>query len=607
MIVIEERVAGKAVTINVLENGDEDTAVFWEWFAKHGGGLLGLDTETTGLDIYTRDFRIRLLQVGTDRESFVFPMDDPQLFHGTVKQMLDRGDRFVLHNAAYDLQVIEKTLGIPMCTMWPKVVDTYTLAHLVESRAKKEGGIDKGLEPQVAYHIDPQAAARIKGQIPALCAKYKATKATVWKKVEQFDRDYLTYAGMDPMWAVLLHDKIDPLVPVVSRGLIAFEREVARVCAEMEKNGFLLDTEYTEQFRDELKLDADRAKEKAATFSVESINSTDQVANALESFGITVPGRTESGKRQVNDSFLQEVVSMGGPAAELAAAVIEGKRKSKQRSSWVDTFLRTKDQNNRVHPHINPLQARTARMSITNPATQTLPSGDWKVRRCFLADEGHRIASVDYSSQELRVLAALSGDRTMIEALLRGDDLHLLTARAAFGDHLTKDSPERKYGKATNFSKVYGGGAKSIAEKQGISFPQAKKIVDAFDNTYKEVPVFSQKLQAEATKTGHVVTPTGRRLAVDSDRAYSALNYVIQSTSRDVTASALLRLDAAGFTPYLRLPIHDEVLVSVPADKAEWGAQEIGRIMAYQMGPMPITTDPEVGLRSWGSLYGADY
>jgi DNA polymerase-1 len=94
---------------------------------------------------------------------------------------------------------------------------------------------------------------------------------------------------------------------------------------------------------------------------------------------------------------------------------------------------------------------------------------------------------------------------------------------------------------------------------------------------------------------------------VDADRAYSALNYVIQSTSRDVTASALLRLDAAGFTPNLRLPIHDEVLVSIPADKARWGAARIGEIMAHQMGVMPITTDPQVGGRSWGSLYGSDF
>ena len=332
-----------------------------------------------------------------------------------------------------------------------------------------------------------------------------------------------------------------------------------------------------------------------------------EVIKALEEFGITIPGRTETGQKQVNDAFLTQVVAAGGQAGELAGAIIAAKRLGKQRTAWIENFLKGRDPQDRVHPHINPLQARTGRMSITNPATQQLPSDRWEIRRCFLADEGHLIASVDYASQELRVLAALSGDRTMSTALLRGDNLHLLTAQAAFGSSITKDDPEYKYGKTTNFSKVYGGGAKSIAEKYNLPFPTAKKIVDAFDNTYREVPTYSQKLQQEASKTGHVVTPTGRRLAVDSDRAYSALNYVIQSTSRDVTASALLRLDDAGFTPYLRLPIHDEVLCSLPAGQAEWGAGRIAEIMQYRMGNMPILAEPEVGLRSWGSLYGASY
>ena len=252
MIVIEERVAGKAITINVLENPD-DTIPLHEFIVAHGGDLLGLDTETTGLDVYTKGYRIRLFQVGTDRESFVIPMDSGE-FHHAAKWVLETCDRFVLHNASFDLQVIDATLGVPMDDMWPKVTDTRTLAHLVESRAKKEGGIDKSLEDLVAYHISPEDAERIKGSIhPLLTSKYKATKATIWKKVDQFDEDYLRYSGMDPVWAVLLHNKLDPLVPAVSRSLIPFEREVARVCSKMEQNGFLLDVEYTEQFRDELK------------------------------------------------------------------------------------------------------------------------------------------------------------------------------------------------------------------------------------------------------------------------------------------------------------------------------------------------------------------
>lgn len=82
---------------------------------------------------------------------------------------------------------------------------------------------------------------------------------------------------------------------------------------------------------------------------------------------------------------------------------------------------------------------------------------------------------------------------------------------------------------------------------------------------------------------------------------------MVQSTSRDVTCRGLLKLHQAGFTPYLRLPVHDEVVASLPDAKAEWGAQEIARLMAEDMGPVWIGTEPEVGLRSWGSLYKADY
>jgi DNA polymerase-1 len=238
-------------------------------------------------------------------------------------------------------------------------------------------------------------------------------------------------------------------------------------------------------------------------------------------------------------------------------------------------------------------------MSITGIPAQTLPAGDWMVRRCFLADNGERIASVDYQTQELRVLAYLSEDPTMVQAFRNGDDLHQLTADAAGVD--------RKIGKMANFLTVYGGGPGKLVESAGVTFPVAKRVLDAFAETYPGVAKLSAKLQREAARDGHITTPVGRVLPVDPTRAYSALNYVIQSSSRDVTGRALIRLHEAGFTPYMRLVIHDEVLVSLPEDKAEWGARRVAEIMAEQMGPVFIGTDPEVGGRSWGSLYGADY
>jgi DNA polymerase-1 len=187
----------------------------------------------------------------------------------------------------------------------------------------------------------------------------------------------------------------------------------------------------------------------------------------------------------------------------------------------------------------------------------------------------------------------------MIQAFETNDDLHQITADAS--------SVTRKVGKMTNFLTVYGGGPKTLAEQANIDFPTARRALDGFAKAYPGVARYSKKLAGEASRKGHIVTPMGRRLPVDSSRSYSALNYMIQSSSRDVTCRSLVRLHEAGYTPYLRLPIHDEIVASLPADKANRGAAEIGRLMAEEMGPVLISTDGQIGKRSWGSLYGSDY
>src|SRR5690606_7759281 len=136
---------------------------------------------------------------------------------------------------------------------------------------------------------------------------------------------------------------------------------------------------------------------------------------------------------------------------------------------------------------------------------------------------------IDYQAQELRVLAALSGDATMIQAFKDGADLHLLTARAAFGEHIQKDDPERKYAKTVNFGRVYGGGPRTVAMQTGLDLETAKKVVDGFDKAYPGVTRYSRRLQEIAKDRGYVITETGRRLPVDPSRAYSALNYMVQS------------------------------------------------------------------------------
>ncbi|QLF84442.1 DNA polymerase [Mycobacterium phage Topanga] len=611
MIEHRHEVAGDEVVIRVVENED-DLEGFRDFIRAHLG-FLGLDSETTGLDIYDDKFRCRLVQFGTPSEAWVVPVERGPVFEGAVIDALNTVQGFVLHNASFDLQVFDRCLSVPMERMWPKVKDTKILAHLVDPRGKDEGGIGHSLEELTRHYIDADVADSVKTLMADLAKANKTTKANVWKKVPFEDPHYQLYSGMDPILAARLIQRLAPLVKVRTE-LINSEHKLAEICSYMERTGFLLDVEYTEELSLDLRVKENHFSEVALNYGCEKVNSTDMVADVLESMGVKIKGRTPSGKRQVNDDLLSQLAKgENAQVAEFANAVVEAKKAGKWRKTWVDGFLAQRDSQNRCHASINPLRARTARMSITGIPAQTLPSGDWMIRRCFIADEGHRIASVDYQAQELRVLAALSKDETMIQAFLNGEDLHLMTARAAWPDReIDKDSPERKYAKVVNFGRVYGGGAKTVAEQTGLSMAMAQQVVSGFDKAYPEVQKLSQRLQREAIRNGYITTPFidglgGRRLPVDPDRAYSALNYLIQSSSRDVTARALIRLHENGFTPYLRLPIHDEILASVPAEHAEWGARRIGELMAEQMGPVLIGTDPEVGGRSWGSLYGADY
>ncbi len=564
-------------------------------FIRRNLRCLAVDCETTGLDTYSPGNRVRTVQFGTTDEAWVVPVERGGAFAEDVRRALRGVEKLVLHNADFDLQVFDRHLGVRLEELWPKVLDTKILAHLVDPRGADEGGTGQGLEALTARYIDEQTADEVKGVMSRLAKQHKTTKSRIWATIEVDHPEYVLYAGMDTILTARLSTILMPRVPVSSRPLIRYEHEVAEVCAVMERTGFLVDFDYTLSLSARLGGEEQAAREIAAQLGCENVNSTEQVADALEARGVRLKGRTPSGRRKVDKTVLESLAANGD---EFAQAVITAKRASKWKTTWVDRFLSSMDEHGRCHAAINPLRARTARMSITGIPAQTLPSNDWMVRRCFVADEDQLIASVDYQAQELRVLAALSGDRRMKAAFAHNADLHQITADAS--------GVPRKVGKTVNFAYIYGSGPANIAEQCGISFAQAKKVIRGFERSYPAVATYSLRLQHQAARQGYITTPTGRRLPVDDNRLYAALNYVIQSTSRDVTCRGLLRLYRNGYGPYLRLPVHDEVIASVPEQRAEWGAGEIGRLMAEDMAGVHIGTDPEVPGFSWGHGYMSD-
>lgn len=578
-------IAGDQCTIHYCET-QEDFHRMQQWVGQHQDSALACDTETTGLGVFNTGFRVRLIQIGDSHTAWCVPTH-PEWFDSGFLQH----PRLVLQNAAYDIQALQQSLGVTI--PWDRVVDTKILAHLVDPRSVKEGGPGLSLQELTHHYIDPEVAAEIKGSMKHLAKEAGCTVGEVFQTIPVDNDAYLVYAGADVLLTHRLYNILLGLIPPSAVKLIRYEHEVARVCCEMSTNGFLLDVGYAQQHSQEL-LETQQGWEAVAyaEYGVESVNSNAEVAEALQETGVRLTERTASGNLKVDKTILQPLADQGH---RLAIAVLASKAAKKQRATWVDTFLQQRDPNNRCHANIQPLQARTGRMSITGIPAQTLPSDDWRIRRCFIPEPGQVIVSCDYQTQELRVLAALSGDENMIEAFRENKDLHQITADAS--------GVERSVGKTVNFAYVYGSGPGNIAKTCGISVPKAKQVIRGFEQAYPRVKQLSERLQKQARKDGYVTTPTGRRLPVDKDRAYSALNYMIQSTSRDITAAALLRLDAAGFTPYLRLPIHDEIVASLPEEHAESGMRRIAEIMATDFNGVHIGTDAENYGLSWGGGY----
>jgi DNA polymerase-1 len=200
MKTLHHKVDGEEVAINVVER-EEDLDGFRQFVARNLR-CLAVDSETTGLDIYSDKFRCRLVQFGTATEAWVVPVESGERFAEDVRLALAAVSKLVFHNASFDLQVFERTLGVPMETLWPKVYDTKILAHLIDPRGQRDdSGIGHSLENLTRHYIDADVADNVKTLMADLAKTHHTTKANVWKKVPINDPQYLLYAGMDPVLA----------------------------------------------------------------------------------------------------------------------------------------------------------------------------------------------------------------------------------------------------------------------------------------------------------------------------------------------------------------------------------------------------------------------
>ncbi|MFF2039355.1 DNA polymerase [Kitasatospora sp. NPDC058170] len=611
-------VTGETVTVHVPENAD-DLGEFTEWVRSASRrGPVALDTETSGLDVFADRYRLRTVQFGDSADAWVIHWERGGLFRSVARLALENVRRFLIHNAPFDWLVLDRHAGVSVESLAPRTTDTRIKAVLLDPRQPQEGGLGSALKPLAGYYVDP-SAPDTQGDLTSVFRSLGLTKSNGFAEIDLRHPIYNLYAGLDVIYTA----RLDPILTNqlahfgVRDALTRYEHELARLCTIMQRRGLVLDELFTRELDDVLAREAAEHAERAARYGVESVNSNRQIAEALEGMGESLTERTASGAVKVDKNVLLALADrdlqwerLGARSPNpLAEAVLHAKRSGKWRSTYAQTFLETVDSDGRCHPWISTLAARTGRMSVSRPALQTLPASDQMIRRCLLADEGHVILSTDFEAVEMRVLAALANVRQMREGFTSGGDefdIHAFTAQLIKGENATKR--DRKLFKGAGFGKIYGGGVSTIARQTGADEEDIRRAVAAYDRLYPEIKRASARWQREARGNGFVlISAVGRRLPLDRDRMYSVVNYACQSAARDLLGQAMLNMEEAGLLDTARLPIHDELLASVPAKEAEEYAREYERCMTMDLYGVPIVAKAEIGGRSWGSLYGADY
>ncbi|MGW5735768.1 MULTISPECIES: DNA polymerase [Streptomyces] len=629
-------VLGGVPWIGYAVESRDDIQAFIEWVHRNRHEI-AYDTETTGLDIFGRDFRVRVAQFGTTREAWAIPIDaDPTYYGYIVAKALEHIESLTMHNAPFDWLASDQDKNIPIKleSLWAKTTDTRVLSHLRDSRGRPEGGTGHGLKDLANAFVD-QYASTGEEALKEAFKEIGTTKRTGgFAKIDLWHTDYIMYACLDVILTSRVRKVLTAKVPSTARGLVPMENELAFIGAYMQRTGFLMDVPYTEKLSADYVYRYNDACDRAETLGVENINSTMQVIKVLTQDGAVKPppewvdtlteeqredfglsgkalaargaiqlGATKTGLPRLDAKSLEALVSKGNP---LAKAVQEGKRALKWDKAYASAFLEMRDENDRIHANINTLLARTARWSVTSPALLTLPSSEFAIRECLIADDGEAVGGIDYANMELRVAAALSGDPTMMHAFAEDLNLHQLTAEAAFGQQAPGPDgkhPKYKLGKMTNFLSCFGGAEKALMEQAGVDYRTAKHILGSFWAAYPKFKKYADKQTATAKRQGYIVTASGRVLHTDANRPFAATNYSIQSFARDLMGLGAIKVHRAGMLDVMRLIVHDEFVISAPKAEARDAAHEVGRLMSCEWNGVNIPTEPEVYGRSWGDGY----
>ena len=600
----------------------EEANAYVDWLEHKAARVLAVDTETTGIEFHDV---VRTFQIGDRDEAWVIPYERGgwgALVDRTVDWITTHEPKVVMHNFKFDQQKLRKDgLVIPDHLVY----DTRIMGRLLDPTRPT------GLKPLADRYVKG-SASRGQEDLHSIMKKNGWTWATVPVDLPE----YWFYGGLDTILTARLYDVLEPQTFPQFQGIYDLEYAAQVVIRGIEERGVLIDLEYCDRKVIELQAEAaDIAAVTESQFGIKNIGSNDQVIKVLIDQGWEPEAFTDGGKPSLNRHVLESVKTK----FPLAADVVRYKHLLKMcGSQYLGGYAELVDKDGFIHPSINPMGARTGRMSVQRPALQTLHR-DAMVRDAFIARPGHKLIFADYDQMEVRLTAAFAGDPDYKRIIAESSDVHTTTAAQVYGiaeSEVSKSMRQRT--KNVVYAKLYGAGIDKFAETAGISTDEAREFMTRFDATFPAVPGLINYIVGHKDHTGrrsaqgvaerryfeegiaYVTSPYGRRHMLNETEVYPfvsngadwlggplyrLVNYLVQGTGADVLKQAIVDAARAGIDEYLVQLVHDETGWDVPEKEVEEVSHEIKKAMTmndWKGTGVDLTVGMDICDR-WGDKY----
>lgn len=609
LLTSEEKTAKSQSHYTVIK----DKKTFAQWLKKlNKSDLFSFDTETTNLNAMHAQLVGLSFAIKPNEAAYVPLAHDyvgvPNQLElkwvlQALKPLLTNPEKKIVgQNLKYDIEVLAQHDIFLKAQLWDTMLESYVL-NSIGARRDLDSLSLKYLGRNTIKFEDIAG----KGAKQISFNQVTIEKATA-------------YAAEDADIALQLHHKLMPMLEADKGNMKVFsniEMPLMPVLAKMEMHGVLIDTNMLKKQSQELLKKINDLEKEAYRLAKQTfnLNSPKQLQTILyDELKIPVLKKTPGGQPSTAEFVLQSL-ALDYP---LPKVIIEHRSLSKLKSTYTDRLPeQVHPKTNRVHTSYNQTVTSTGRLSSNNPNLQNIPirtEEGRKIRRAFIAPSRYRIVAADYSQVELRIVAHISKDPSLITAFENELDIHRATAAEVFGVTLEKVTPEqRRRAKAINFGLLYGMSAFGLSKQLGIERDLAQKYIDTYFERYPKVHAYMEAIRKIAKQQGYVETLLGRRLYIPeinstniqrrraAERA--AINAPMQGTAADIIKIAMILmdewLDENKVEAHMIMQVHDELVFEVLEKDIKAVTQQIRKVMENAVKlSVPLRVAVNVG-KNW--------